>query len=475
MPDFPSVTINGKKRSLSGISPTTTLLNYLRASGLVGTKEGCAEGDCGACTVAVIQPSQSTKRHYRAFNSCLVPIAALAGQEVVTVEGLSEPHGTFDDAPLHPVQAAMSEGGSQCGYCTPGFIMSLFCAYYDGHADDHAVEGNLCRCTGYLPIRQAARSLGQPPADDPFVKALETESYPTAVSQVNAGHRRFYRPSSLKAALELLAEEPEAKLIAGATDLGVEINKFHKSFPVLVSTEAITELLEINDTPEALTIGAAVPLSQIETELKGVFPALDEMLYWFAARQIRNRATIGGNLGTASPIGDLPPVFLAFDATVHVTGPAGERDIPIAEFFQGYRQTALESNEIITAVTLPKTLPEGAVTRLSQSYKVGKRGTDDISIVAATFCVDLDPVGTIVQARLAYGGVAATPVRAKQVEATLAGQPWSLKSVQQVKDALKDSFTPLSDLRGSVAYRKTLTANLFEKFFVEMSPKEVAA
>jgi xanthine dehydrogenase small subunit len=420
----------------------------------------------------------------------LIPIGTLADKEVITVEGLA-------NGQLHPVQAAMVEtGGSQCGYCTPGFIMSLFTAYYDRNSgdrdrsnnhginhgiDDAAVEGNLCRCTGYLAIRRAAQQVSQMQAEsltDHFTEKLkradaEGNSFSAEPLRYEVdnyeGKQQFYRPVALSQVLELLQQHPSATLIAGATDLGLEMSHHRQTFPILISLEAVAELKQIQQTETDVTIGAAVPLSQIEATLNGVFPSLDEMLHWFAARQVRNRATIGGNIGTASPIGDLPPVLLSLDAELELVSPQGHRWLPLHQFFKGYRQTDLQPSELIRAVKIPKTLTSGALRRISQSYKVGKRGTDDISIVAAAFTIDLDAQDRIVQARLAYGGVAATPVRATAVEQLLIGQPWHLETVQQVKPALRQTFTPLTDLRGSAEYRRRLVSNLFEKFFVEMS------
>jgi xanthine dehydrogenase iron-sulfur cluster and FAD-binding subunit A len=241
-----------------------------------------------------------------------------------------------------------------------------------------------------------------------------------------------------------------------------------REFPVLISLEAVAELKTIDNTADYLALGAAVPLSWLEVNCRGIFPALDEMIHWFAARQVRNRATLGGNIGTASPIGDLPPVLLSLNAELHLASAEGDRWLPLVDFFLGYRQTALQPGELIVSVRIPKSLPAGATQRLSQSYKIGKRGTDDISIVAAAFTVDLDDHHTIVQARLGYGGVAATPIRAIAVENWLTGKPWNMATIQQAKPMLYEAFSPLSDLRGSAHYRKKLIANLFEKFFVEM-------
>lgn len=455
------LTINGEPVQIKAVSPTMTVLQYLQRSGRTGTKEGCGDGDCGACTVAIVGQGADGKPHYQAVNSCLIPLGAVAGREIVTVEGIA-------NGQLHPVQAAMVKtGGSQCGYCTPGFIMSLFAAYYDGTVDDLAVEGNLCRCTGYLPIRRAAQMVTGMQAEDAFSDRLKQANVTLDGLEYQSNQQQFYRPTQLSDVLALLQQYPDATLIAGGTDLGLEMSHHRQQFAVLISLEAVTQLQQIVQTDEAVTIGAAVPLSHIETVLQGVFPSLDEMLHWFAARQVRNRATIGGNIGTASPIGDLPPVLLALDAIVELASPTGNRQVLLADFFKGYRQTALQTGEVITAVRIPKSITAGAVRRLSQSYKVGKRGTDDISIVAAAFTIDLDAADRIVHARLGYGGVAATPVRALEIEQQLLGQPWTLATVQQIKPALRETFTPLTDLRGSADYRRQLVANLFEKFFVE--------
>ncbi|MGG6294104.1 xanthine dehydrogenase small subunit [Leptolyngbya sp. AN02str] len=463
--DRPTLSINGSVVSLASTPPTMTLLQFLQQSGRTGTKEGCGDGDCGACTVVLVGQDADGQPQYQAVNSCLIPVGALVGRDVITVEGVA-------NGALHPVQAAMVElGGSQCGYCTPGFIMSMFAAYYDGPMDDVAIEGNLCRCTGYLPIRRAAQQVVEarsPQACDSFAQKL-TAATPTLAPVSYEHHEHaFYRPTELRSLLTLLAEYPNATLIAGGTDLGLELSHHRQHYPIMISLEAVQELQGITQTDAAVTIGAAVPLSQVEKTLQGVFPSLDTMLYWFAARQVRNRATVGGNIGTASPIGDLPPVLLSLDATITVTSVRGDRTLPLSEFFTGYRQTQRQPDEVIVSVTIPKSLGTGAVRRLCQSYKIGKRGTDDISIVAAAFCVDLDANDCVVRARLGYGGVAATPARAIAVEQALVGQPWTHDTVRSLKPLLLQAFTPLTDLRGSASYRQRLVANLFEKFFVEM-------
>nr|WP_026072753.1 xanthine dehydrogenase small subunit [Nodosilinea nodulosa] len=475
-----SFAINGEPVSVDNVSPAMTLLEYLRLSGRAGTKEGCGDGDCGACTVAIVGEGADGQPHYQAVNSCLIPLGAVVGRQVLTADGITQctiPKDAFVKEPvtidkLHPVQSAMVEtGGSQCGYCTPGFIMSLFAAYYDGTPDDLSVEGNLCRCTGYLPIRRAARMVAEAAPQDRFAEQLGASStalLPFAYMTDNNGHsERFYRPTQLAEVLDLLQQHPDATLVAGGTDLGLEMSWHRQHYPILISLEAIAELKQVQHTEASVEIGAAVPLSHIEANLHGIFPAMDEMIHWFAARQVRNRATLGGNIGTASPIGDLPPVLLALDATLKLAGPSGDRTLPLANFFTGYRQTELQPGEVIVSVQIPRGWTAASDRRLTQSYKIGKRGTDDISIVAAAFVVDVDSSNTILHARLGYGGVAATPARATEVEAFLVGKPWNAETIQAAKPLLKEAFTPLTDLRGSADYRKLLVVNLFEKFFVE--------
>ncbi|MEM7064638.1 MAG: xanthine dehydrogenase small subunit [Cyanobacteria bacterium P01_B01_bin.77] len=457
------LTINGEPITLENISPTMTLLEYLRHSRRVGTKEGCADGDCGACTIAVLGHRADGTPHYQAMNSCLIPLGSMAHRQIITVEGVV-------NGQLHLVQEKMVElGGSQCGYCTPGFIMSMFAAFYDGSHDDLSVEGNLCRCTGYLPIRRALQSLSFPNENDPFQAQLLQSSKSLPAVDHDGNGQRFYRPTQLSDVLELMQTHPDATLVAGATDLGLELTHRRQQYSVLISLEVVQELQILEQTSDTVTIGAAVSLSQIKDSLHEVFPALDEMLHWFAACQVRNRATLGGNIGTASPIGDLPPVLLALDATLTLASVRGMREVEIATFFTGYRQTIRHADEVIVSIHIPKTITPGATRRLSQSYKVGKRGTDDISIVAAVFTIDLDQDNRILLARLAYGGVAATPIRATEIEENLVGHPWSIETIQAVKPQLQSTFTPLSDLRASADYRNRLVANLFEKFFYEFS------
>lgn len=446
--------LNGKSVSLANADPEESLLRWLKRARLTGTKEGCADGDCGACTVALLVRDAQGLGQFQAVNSCLLPVGLIAGREVFTVEALA------DGATLHPVQQAMLDcAGSQCGYCTPGFVMSLFTGYYSAEPDAHGIEGNLCRCTGYLPIRAAAASLEQDVrAADRFTNLLALACPAPPASELG----NFFAPTSMAEAIALKVAQPESAWICGATDLGVQLSHGLNVAPSFIALDRIAELQTLDCTADAVRIGAAVPLSRVERELTGIFPMLDDMLPWFAARQVRNRATLGGNLGSASPIGDLLPILLSLDAVVHCIGPYGSRDVPISAFFLGYRKTALHEHELIAAVTLPR-----RAGMISGSYKVAKRQTDDISIVAASFALEIDEQQRVSFARLSYGGVAATPIRAQRTEQLLLGQRLNDETLQCALAMLRAEFTPLSDHRAGADYRRALAANLFSKFVAE--------
>ncbi len=454
-------TLNGSVQRVSGVAATTMLLDWLRARGLTGTKEGCAEGDCGACTTAMVDLDGRGRPTWRSFNACITPLSLLAGRTVVTVEGLADPEP-------HPAQRAMAEHhGSQCGYCTPGFVVSMF----EGCMRDDLKEpwqlhdqlcGNLCRCTGYRPIRDAMRHALAAPASASERFRLPMVEPNAVVGAFEYAHdgTRLLRPDTVEALLALRAEHPDAALIAGATEIGVEANKKFRAFPLLISTEAVASLRRVERTATHWVIGGAATLTQVEEATAGALPTLDKMLRVFAARQVRNRATVAGNLVTASPIGDLAPVLLALDAEVELASVAGARVVPLAGFFTGYRATVMRRDEVMTAVRVPHA-PEG-VTRRAESYKVSKRRELDISIVAAAFSVDLDAQGVVRRARLAYGGVAATPSRALDAERALEGRPWS--DARSILPTLAATFAPIRDARSGPDYRRDLVVSLFEKF-----------
>ncbi len=448
--------------------PTTTLLEYLREHlRLTGSKEGCAEGDCGACTVAVLDPDAPGGATYRAVNACLVLLPMVQGRRVYTVEGLRDAAGTY-----HPAQeAVIRELGSQCGYCTPGVVMALFEACYrrdmrESWQLDDQLCGNLCRCTGYRPIRDAARAVAATSPPDAFSEHLATAESTTQEFLHEDGERIYATPATYEALWSHLAAHPQARLICGGTDLSLLITRRYQDLPALLSLEALPELRGITRSAGGWRIGATTTLADLEAaclvEMVTHVPLL-RMLRYFASRQIKNRATVGGNLCNASPIGDLAPVLLSLGARVELLSSSGAREVALDEFFLAYRQTALRPGEILAAITVPD-LPAGA---LAASYKVSKRRELDISTVAAGCYVELDAAGRVTVARLAYGGMAATPARARNLEAALVGRTWSMSQVESALPALARDFQPIDDLRGSAWYRGTVAANLIRGFVLE--------
>jgi xanthine dehydrogenase small subunit len=447
--------LNGRAIRIGAASPQTTLLDFLRAQGLTGAKEGCAEGECGACAVVMVD-GEGARSAYRVVNSCLMFLPMAVNREIYTVESLAV-HGELSEVQ----QAMAAAGGSQCGYCTPGFVMSLFAEQYrpdrDGQCDPLSMAGNLCRCTGYRPIRDAALAIGPAPPG-PLRDRLDYAA-PTLDRIVIGG---FSRPATVEECVAILVRDTRATLVAGCTDLGVESNLRHRRWPHLVSVEAIGELHKWAVTPASVTIGAAVPLGDIERQWRAAPDVWREWFTLFASPPIRNRATLGGNLATASPIGDAAPMLLAVDASVHVAGPGGRRALPVSSFFTGYRQTALRPGELLTTIEIPRPAPE-----FMRFYKVAKRRLDDISTVAAAMAIDRDPAGRIRRARFAFGGVAPTPLRIEEAERAVVGQAWSQAAVERVQQILDRTLTPMSDHRGSAAYRLEVSKSLVEKFWWE--------
>lgn len=476
------ITVNGNETPLSPAAPHTTALDFLRERGLTGTKEGCAEGECGACSVMVARPGVHKPTDWVAVNACLVPAAALDGQEIITSEGLAtagEP-GTMPS--LHPVQEEMAvRGGSQCGYCTPGFVCSMAAEYYrpgrcqhtpdlehtpgpeaNGDSDPehgpngfdlHALSGNLCRCTGYRPIRDAAFAVGAPAEGDPLAHRREQAPPAPVATEYTRDGATFLRRDTLDETLRLLRERPDAVVVAGSTDWGVEVNIRSRRADCVVAIDRLPELRELRVEPGHLDIGAGLTLTEIERRLGGDVPAvplLADLFPQFASRLIRNGATLGGNLGTGSPIGDSPPVLLALDASLVLADADGERVVPLAEYFTGYRQSVRRPGELIRAVRVP--LPLSPVTAF---HKIAKRRFDDISSVAVAFALDIED-GTVRKARIGLGGVAATPIRSLATEAALEGKPWSAETVEAAARVLRGEGTPMSDHRASALYRSAM-------------------
>jgi xanthine dehydrogenase small subunit len=454
-----TVLINGRRVSIEGRPAHTTLLDFLREQGLTGAKEGCAEGECGACTVMMVA-NRAPGSAYQAVNSCLMFLPSAVDREFYTVEALAR------DGELCEAQRAMAAaGGSQCGYCTPGFVMSLFAEQYrparESLCDPHALGGNLCRCTGYRPIRDAALGLG--PAPEGFFKdrLAQPAGELNAVEYLNDG-TRFERPRTLEECLAIASQDPEAKWVAGATDLAVESNLRYRRWRRLISLEAVAALREFSETAECVRIGAALPLAEIERLWRNAPRAFVEWIRLFASPPIRNRATLGGNLATASPIGDSAPLLMAMGASVQVASVRGERTIPLSSFFTAYRKTKLEPGELIGAVEMPKAFPA-----LVTFYKASKRRMDDISTVAAGLALGWDKAGRIERAVFAFGGVGPTPVRVFAAEEAAIGQAWNETTVARVQHELRRGLAPIGDHRGSAAYRLALAEKLVEKFFWE--------
>lgn len=444
--------LNGQGVCASGVPAQTTLLDYLRDNRLTGAKEGCAEGECGACAVLLVAEDGAGSR-YRAVNSCLVPLPAVADREVITVEGLAQRGEVCE------VQRAMIEnGGSQCGYCTPGFVVSMVAEQYrpDAKARDvHRLGGNLCRCTGYRPIRAAFEGLGEP-GPGPMRDRLDAPAPKLAELEYQTPAGRFSRPGSLEQLFALRAGDPEALLAAGNTDLGVLTNLRGDRYRHLISVEALPELREFRATDKFIEIGAALTLAEIEERWKSPPDFLSKWMELFASPLIRNRATLGGNLCTASPIGDSAPLLLALDADVRIVSPAGERLLPLSQFFQGYRKTALRPDEVVRSIRIPCPLPAHL-----RFYKIAKRAVDDISTVAAAFAMDRN------RARIAFGGVAAVPIRAVEAERAL-----EQGDVESAKRLIGRAVSPMSDHRGSAEYRRAVSMSLLEKFWLETMARE---
>ncbi|QZY29858.1 xanthine dehydrogenase small subunit [Nocardioides coralli] len=464
-----SITVNGRPRSLAGTRVHASALDALRDLGFTGAKEGCAEGECGACSVLVVRPDGDGSQ-WTALNACLVPAAALDGQEVVTAEGLGSPEA------LHPVQRELAgRGGSQCGYCTPGFVCSMAAEYYrrdrrprepdvehgSNGFDIHALGGNLCRCTGYRPIRDAAWALADPAPDDPLVDRLSRPAPAPAPTRIETPTGRFARPASLEEALQLVSEHREATVVAGSTDWGVEVNLRGERAAYVVAVDRLPELRELEVADDAIRFGAALTLTELERELAGRVPMLDQVWPQFASRLIRNGATVGGNLATASPIGDLAPALLALEAELVLVSVRGERVVALSDFFTGYRETVREPDELIGSVRVP--LP---LSPVAQFQKIAKRRFDDISGIAVAVALDVAD-GTVTRVRIGLGGVAATPIRATATETALEGRPWDVDTVTAAAAVLRGEGTPIDDARASAAYRSAMLGNALPRLWAE--------
>ncbi|MGR3964190.1 xanthine dehydrogenase small subunit [Pseudomonas sp. 910_23] len=469
--------LNQELRSEHALDPNLTVLNYLREHvGKSGTKEGCASGDCGACTVVVGElhtDDQGTEQiRYRSLNSCLTFVSSLHGKQLISVEDLKH------QGQLHSVQQAMVEcHGSQCGFCTPGFVMSLFALQKnsdapDSHRAHEALAGNLCRCTGYRPILAAAeQACCNKPQDQFDCREADTIARlksiaPTQTGELNSGDKRCLVPLTVADLADLYDAYPQARLLAGGTDLALEVTQFHRTLPVMIYVGNIEDMKRIEHFDDRLEIGAATVLSDCYTALHHEYPDFGELLQRFASLQIRNQGTLGGNIGNASPIGDSPPLLIALGAQIVLCKGNTRRTLALEDYFIDYRVTARQDSEFIEKIIVPKG------HALFRAYKVSKRLDDDISAVCAAFNLNIDN-GVISAARVAFGGMAATPKRAKSCEAALVGAIWNSATVEKACAALAQDFTPLSDFRASKEYRLLSAQNLLRKYFIELQTPHI--
>ncbi len=447
-----SFALNGSPVTLHDISPTTTLLDWLREDrGLTGTKEGCNEGDCGACTVMISDENGS-----RALNGCILFLPQVNGKRVTTVEGLGAPDGS-----LHPAQQAMiDQHGSQCGFCTPGFVVSMATAHLNG-ATDHDVQlaGNLCRCTGYAPIIRAAEQTASTAVPDHFLFLAKNTAAPQP-PQAQDLRSGAVQPATAEALAAWYAANPTATLIAGATDVGLWVTKQHRDLGPVAFLNRCADLRGITETDEEFRIGAMTTLTEVEAALAPHFPSLGTMLRRYGSVQVRNAATLGGNIANGSPIGDSPPALIALGAKLHLRQGDKRRALPLEEFFIAYGKQDRAPGEFVEAITIPKQADT------LRCYKLSKRFDQDISAVCG--CLSIVVVdGTVSTARLAYGGMAGTPKRATAAEAALIGQPFAEPIIRRAMQAMRDDFEPMSDARASAAYRLQTAQNMLLRYLFE--------
>ncbi|CUJ84038.1 Carbon monoxide dehydrogenase small chain [Ruegeria denitrificans] len=434
--------LNGETVELADVDPTATLLDWLREDqGLTGTKEGCNEGDCGACTVMVTDEDGA-----KALNSCILFLPQLHGKAVRTVEGASGPNGE-----AHPVQQAMVDlHGSQCGFCTPGFVMSMVASHSNGAKDhDTQLAGNLCRCTGYAPIIRAAKAAEEHPVpiwvkDQPVATPATTPMLPNSSDELAA----------------VYADNPDATLVAGATDVGLWVTKQLRDLDPVIFLNRCDDLKDITISDDEIRFGAMVDMNRMGEALADLHPSYAEMIRRYASVQVRHAATVGGNIANGSPIGDNPPALIALNANLHLRKGDTRRSLPLEEFFIDYGKQDRAPGEFVEAVSFPRQ-PD----RL-KAYKISKRFDQDISAVCGCFNITVSD-GIVDQARIAFGGMAGIPKRASQAEAALNGKPWTQETVQAAMSAFDDDFTPMTDMRASANYRLETAKALLERYFLE--------
>ncbi len=452
--------LNGETVRVRPGTPTVTLLDWLReARGLTGTKEGCNEGDCGACTVMVTDDAGA-----RAMNACVLFLPQLDGKAVRTVEGIAGP-----EEQMHPVQEAMvAHHGSQCGFCTPGFVVSMATAHLNGRTDfDDQLAGNLCRCTGYAPIVRAAEAASARPVpdwmrDDPASIEPEISSGGLATGERGADGPppTWAAPRSADELATWYAAHPDATLVGGATDVGLWVTKQLRELPEVAFLNRVEDLKRIEETDAGLRIGACVTLADLMEAIRPRHPDFAELIRRYGSVQVRNAATLGGNIANGSPIGDGPPALIALGATLHLRKGEARRSMPIEDFFLDYGRQDRAPGEFVEAVTIPR-----QDDRL-RCYKLSKRFDQDISAVCGCFSIRVAE-GVVTEARIAFGGMAGVPRRAAHVEAAITGRPWSMETVEAAAGQWAKDFTPLTDMRASADYRLAAARNMLTRYFLE--------
>ena len=465
--------LNGEDVALKDVKPTETLLDFLRLKRrLTGTKEGCAEGDCGACTVLVGRLIDG-KLHYESVNACIRFIGSLNATHVVTVEHLAAKDGT-----LHPVQQAMVDcHGSQCGFCTPGFVMSLYGLWLsnsnpDREAIEKALQGNLCRCTGYEPIVKAAEQVARTRPSALFDPLERTRSDIVArlwamqgsgTISITSGEDRLLVPGSEEALARILSEEPNATVVAGSTDVGLWVTKQMRALNPVVFINHLQELQTITSGEGGITIGAGVTYTRAFETIAKKVPTLGRLITRIGGEQVRNMGTIGGNIANGSPIGDSPPPLIALGATVKLRSTEGTRMLRLEDYFIDYGKQDRRPGEFVESLFVPYPAED---THFAV-YKITKRRDEDITAVLGAFYLTLDEQGDVNDVRIAFGGMAGTPKRARAVENELIGRPWSEATIEAARDAFDSDFQPLSDWRATSEYRQLTAKNLLTRFYLE--------